>query len=173
VLAKPGQILTTGATVAAMTETDRGLCRQIDMAQVKGKWDPVPIFELLWQSDAVVTLMLEPWATRPRPPGKLVLTMGNQWREVSDAQPSLTIGRGEDSDLVVSWPIVSRLHARLEYRNGRFVLSDMSANGTFIVSAGGATNFLRRESFELTGEGALALGNTEGPVVTFSVHLAQ
>jgi len=67
VLAKPGQILTTGATVAAMTDAERRLCRQVDLAQVKGKLEPVSIFELLWRSDGDATLMLAPWTTRRRP----------------------------------------------------------------------------------------------------------
>ena len=173
VQAKPGQILTTGATVAAMTETERGLCRQIDLAQVKGKWDPVPIFELLWRSDDDATLMLAPWRTRRGPLRKLILIAGDLRRELSEAHPSLTIGRAEDNDLVVPEPVVSRLHAWIEYRNGRFVLSDVSVNGTYIVSAGGAISFLRRESQELTGAGRLGLGSTEGPGMDFRLYVAQ
>jgi hypothetical protein len=173
VQAKPGQILTTGATVAAMTEAERSLCRQIDLAQVKGKWEPVPIFELLWRSDGDSTLMLAPWTTLRRPAGKLVLTEGNQWREVSEAHPSLTIGRAEENDLVLRLAVVSRLHARIEYRNGRFVLSDMSANGTYVVGPSGTHSFLRRESQELTGSGMLSLGNSQGPHINFNLYLSE
>jgi adenylate cyclase len=157
--AKPGQILTTGATVAAMTESERTFCRQIDLARMKGTREAVPIFELLWQSGDA-TMMSEPWAPRRRQARKLVLTVGNQWRELSEAHPLLTMGRAEENDLVVRLPFVSRLHARVEYRHGRFVLSDMSTNGIYIVSADGASSFLRRESQELTGAGALGLGET-------------
>lgn len=43
----------------------------------------------------------------------------------------LTIGRGADADVVVIDPLVSRRHARLVVRGGRFVLADLgSKNGT-------------------------------------------
>jgi adenylate cyclase len=173
VLAKPGQILTTGATVAAMTEAERRLCRQIDLAQVKGKLEPVSIFELLWRSDDDATLMLAPWTTRRRPVGKLILIVDNQWCELSETHPSATIGRAEENDLVLRSPVISRLHARIEFRNGRFVFSDMSANGTYIASADGAVNFLLRESQELTGTGNLTLGDPEGPPIKLCIHIAQ
>jgi hypothetical protein len=43
----------------------------------------------------------------------------------------LTIGRAADADVVVADPLVSRRHARLVVRGGRFVLADLgSKNGT-------------------------------------------
>lgn len=95
VLAKPGQILTTGATVAAMIEAERKLCRQIDLVQVKGKLEPISIFELLWRSDGDTTLMLAPWTTRRQPVGKLILIVDNQWCELSETHPS-RVGAGID-----------------------------------------------------------------------------
>lgn len=173
VLAKPGQILTTEATVAAMTETERRLCRQIDLAQVKGKWEPVSIFELLWRAESDATLMRAPWETRRRPVGKLILIVDDQWCELGEAHRSVILGRAEENDLVVRLPVVSRLHARIEFRNGRFVLSDMSANGTYVISADGAMNFLLRESQELIGTGTFSLGDPEGPHIKFNIQIAQ
>jgi adenylate cyclase len=159
--------------IDVMTEAERRLCRQIDLAQVKGKLEPVSIFELLWRSDGDATLMLAPWTTRRRPVGKLILIVDNQWCELSETHPSATIGRAEENDLVLRSPVISRLHARIEFRNGRFVFSDMSANGTYIASTDGAVNFLLRESQELTGTGSLALGDPEGPPIKFCIHIAQ
>jgi hypothetical protein len=49
----------------------------------------------------------------------------------------------------------------------------MSANGTYIVSADGATNFLLRESQELIDTGNLCLGDPEGTPIKFCIHIAQ
>ena len=47
-----------------------------------------------------------------------------------DARP-IAIGRGDDNDVVVSDPLLSRHHARIVPRNGRLVLRDLaSRNGT-------------------------------------------
>lgn len=45
---------------------------------------------------------------------------------------SITLGRGEDADIVLSDLKASRLHARLEYTAGGWVINDLgSANGVF------------------------------------------
>jgi DNA-binding response OmpR family regulator len=44
-----------------------------------------------------------------------------------------TFGRAENCDIVVPRPQISRLHARIEWVGGRFVLHDLgSVNGTFL-----------------------------------------
>jgi len=48
-------------------------------------------------------------------------------------KPSIVMGRGASSDLKLPHQSVSRQHARLEYKDGEFVLTDLgSANGTLI-----------------------------------------
>jgi pSer/pThr/pTyr-binding forkhead associated (FHA) protein len=50
-----------------------------------------------------------------------------------EATCPLVIGRGGDSQLVLSDPEVSRRHARLETQNGTVFLRDLgSSNGTFL-----------------------------------------
>src|SRR5262249_49877328 len=45
-----------------------------------------------------------------------------------------TIGRSADNDRVLPDPLryVSAHHARVDFRNGRFVLVDLSTNGAFV-----------------------------------------
>lgn len=51
----------------------------------------------------------------------------------SGGQQELLIGRHHGCDVVVSDPSVSRLHARLVFRDGSWVLQDLeSTNGTFV-----------------------------------------
>ncbi len=48
-------------------------------------------------------------------------------------RPTFTIGRDAKNDLVIPHPTVSRFHARIEQRDGSFVISDLnSSNGTYI-----------------------------------------
>jgi pSer/pThr/pTyr-binding forkhead associated (FHA) protein len=82
---------------------------------------------------------------------------------LGEGHPSLTIGRAEENDLVVRQPVVSRLQARIEYRHGRFVLTDLSANGTYIAPDSGIASYLHRDNQELTGSGVLGLGEAVSP----------
>ena len=155
--AKAGEILTTGDTASVLPERWRSACRQIDLTQVKGKRDEIAIHELVWEaSDA--TIVRKPWTTRQRAGGGLTLIAGDTRLDVSEVHPSATIGRAEQNDLVVRQPVISRLHARIEYRNGRIVLTDLIANGTYIEAEGGDSRLLHRDSQELSGSGRLGLG---------------
>ncbi len=162
--AKSGQILTSGATVEHLTGPRRKACRQIDLTQVRGKREEIAIHELLWQAEDA-TIMHAPWATQHRAGGRLAVTAGATRLELGEGHPSLTIGRAEENDLVVHQPVVSRLHARIEYRNGRFVLTDLSANGTYVVADGGGngSSYVHRDSHVLTGSGTLGLGEAVSP----------
>ena len=57
----------------------------------------------------------------------------------------------------------SRLHARIEYRNGRFMLTDLSANGTYVVPDEGNGTYLHRDNLELKGPGTLGPGEAVAP----------
>ena len=55
-------------------------------------------------------------------------------RHVPLNQPIITIGRRTDNDIVIALPTVSRLHAQIRWRFGRFVLYDVSARGKTMVN---------------------------------------
>ncbi len=155
--AKAGEILTTGDTASHLPERWRACCRQIDLTRVKGKRDEIAIHQLVWESSDA-TFLRNPWTTRQRAGGGLTLTVGATRLDVNASHPTATIGRTDQNDLVVRQPVVSRLHARIEYRKGRIVLTDLSANGTYIEAEGGDVRLLRRDSQDLSGSGRLGLG---------------
>jgi predicted component of type VI protein secretion system len=66
-------------------------------------------------------------AARPEPQPAAVL-LALDW---SGAQSEMLIGRHRDCDVVLSALSVSRRHARLFFRDGRWILQDLeSTNGT-------------------------------------------
>jgi hypothetical protein len=77
---------------------------------------------------------------------------------VDERQSSVTIGRGEDQDIVVTGERTSLMHARIEIRGNKFVLIDQSTNGTYVQTADGEESFIRRDSSQLRGRGMLGLG---------------
>jgi hypothetical protein len=55
-------------------------------------------------------------------------------RHVPLDRPFMTIGRRADNDIVVDAPTVSRQHAQLRWRYGRFVLYDLGSRGGTLVN---------------------------------------
>jgi class 3 adenylate cyclase len=157
--AKAGQIVTTAATVEKLSPEWRASCRQIDVATLKGQGSEVVLYEVLWQTEDV-TSMVPGIAADARSAHPLRLRLRTEDREllVDERHASVTIGRAEDNDVVVKGTLISRLHARIEISRNKFVLVDQSTNGTFVQTADGEEAFVRRDSLQLKGHGMIGLG---------------
>ena len=158
--AKAGQIITTAATVERLSPEWRAACRQIDVAMLKGQGAEVTLFEVLWQTDDV-TSMLPSVALSGhfgRKGQRLKLVLAKQEVVLDDTRKQITIGRADENDLVIRGHLISRIHARIEISRQKFVLIDQSTNGTFVQSPGGEESFIRRDSIQLKGAGLIGLG---------------
>ena len=162
--AKAGQILTTAATVEIMSDIWKASTRQIDRAVVKGKKDEIDMIEILWQREDVTRMStsFKPAAAATKK-AKLMLRYRDQSVEVNEANSSVVMGRADESDLVVKNTLISRLHARIEYRKGNFVLVDQSINGTYVRTSGGEELFVRRDNYPIKGSGIIGLGQRLAP----------
>jgi FHA domain len=78
---------------------------------------------------------------------------------VDERRSSISIGRGEDNDVVVSGERISRVHARIEISRNKFVLIDQSTNGTFVRTDEGKESYVHRDSLQLKGQGMIGLGS--------------
>jgi len=157
--AKAGQIITTAATVERLSPEWRASCRQIDIAAIKGQGNEVALYEVLWQSEDV-TSMVPAISMNSRPVRLLRLRLRANDRDlvIDEQHSSITIGRAEDNDVVIKGNLISRLHARIEISRNKFVLIDQSTNGTFVQTADGEESFVRRDSLQIRGEGTIGLG---------------
>lgn len=68
------------------------------------------------------------------PFGQLIITYGDHaGREYRLSSKRVLIGRTDQCDITINDSSVSRKHASVESKNGRFVLQDLkSTNGTFV-----------------------------------------
>ncbi len=167
--AKAGQIVTTAATVDKLSPEWRASCRQIDVATLKGQGSEVVLYEVLWGTEDV-TSMVPGIASDSRSAHHMRLRLRCQDRELlaDERHSSITIGRAEDNDVVIKGNLISRLHARIEISRNKFVLIDQSTNGTFVQSADGEESFVRRDSLQIKGRGMIGLGRLpeQGAVTT-------
>ena len=169
--AKARQIVISGETVEAMGKELKKQTRQIDVATVRGRLDEVALYELLWDpQEATSMLPTIEWENKGRKVSRLVLSFRDSKVEVSDKRKSINIGRAEDNDLVIKGNLISRIHAKIEMRRGKFLLVDQSTNGTFIQNVQGEETFVRRDSTELGDEGTIGLGRAEEPGAALAIH---
>jgi pSer/pThr/pTyr-binding forkhead associated (FHA) protein len=110
------------------------------------------------------------WEKRNTNASRMQLSFRDQTVEITDRRKSVNIGRADDNDLVVKGNLISRIHAKVEMRRGKFVLIDQSTNGTFLLNIRGEETFVRRDSTELHGEGTIGLGRAEQPGASLAIH---
>ena len=169
--AKSKQIIISGSTVRKMSPEWQKQTRQIDVATVRGRVDEVALFELVWQPEEATSMLPTiDWEAKNNPATRIRLTYRDQSVVVDDHRKAINLGRAEESDLVIKGNLISRIHARIEMRRGKFILIDQSTNGTFLESIQGQESFVRRDSTELTGEGIIGLGRVAKPGTPLAIH---
>jgi class 3 adenylate cyclase len=169
--AKAKQIIISGTTVEQMGPEWRAQTRQIDVATVRGRIDEVALFELLWQPEEATSMLPTiDWESKAKGPSKLTLNFRDVTVVIDDKKKGANMGRADDNELVVKGNLISRIHARVEMRRGKFILIDQSTNGTFLENASGEETFVRRDSTELTGEGIIGLGRVAKPGTPLAIH---
>ena len=156
-LAKGGQVFTSAQTVEELPPALRARTRSQQAHTVKGKQKDIDLFELVWQeTEDELTALSTHVKFRP---ARLALKHGDRQIELSEATPTLSLGRDLQNDLVIADRKASRLHARIERRRDKFVLIDHSSNGTYVTVQGEAEIVLRREELALRGRGQISFGH--------------
>jgi class 3 adenylate cyclase len=170
--AKAGQIVLTVDTVQRLSPEWRAVTRQIDVTPLKGRSEEFELFEVLWQQEDA-TSMLPAIAADARTghrPKRVVLRYHGREYVLGDGKEALTLGRAEDSDIVVKGNLISRIHARVELGRSKVMLVDQSTNGSFVTTQDGKEAFVRRDSVALTGSGLIGLGRLPEPSSPEAIH---
>jgi adenylate cyclase len=155
--AKAEQILTTKDSIDRLPADFEAVTRPYDKVQVKGRIQPVDIYEVLWKGAGDVTgvMNVETFAQ-----GGSILKLRNCGLEfdLKSDMAAFIIGRDLECCLTINGTMVSRQHAIIEYHRNKFVLRDQSTNGTYVRPHLSQAFYIRREEVPLTGEGEISLG---------------
>lgn len=140
----------------------------LGLVPIRGKAQERQVFRIEWQEDTSTDMMtlpaFQPGAPRPRAVAAAgMATIGlrylDQQREFRSDRLPVHMGRATEAEFVVLDPRVSRLHARIDWRNDRFELVDLSSFGTCVRFSGAPTEVrLRRDECVLHDSGEIALG---------------
>jgi adenylate cyclase len=169
-VATKGQIITARDTVMLMSPMLKAATRAITTIQVKGKAQEIQVYELMWQQSEDMTTLASHKSVYKSKNAKLRLVVQGSEMVLSAERPAVALGRDPTADLVIRERMASRAHGKIERRLDKFILTDHSANGTFITIEGDKEIVLRREEFTLRGHGWIAFGQsraTAADVVEF------
>jgi class 3 adenylate cyclase len=157
-LAKAEQIITTGDTVEQLSPSFKSRTRRLRRMRVAGKQQEIEVFQILRDEDTSELTVMPKSVELRALSMKLILRYGDETLDLGPQSRPVLLGRGESCQLMVDRACVSRRHATIEARNGKFVLTDFSTNGTYLYLGTDGCDHVHREEFVLQGEGALSLG---------------
>jgi class 3 adenylate cyclase len=174
--AEQRQILVTDPVLEAMPDSPDTF-RCIARGRSKSKDKGLGIHQLVWDPNSSSELQNSSISGMLKPPAShMELQFDAHLIEISQDRPRITIGRRNSNDLVVHDSRVSRTHARIEYRQGKFVLTDQSLNGTYLVM-NKKPQILKGSEIYLEGKGIIGLArkvkNSSPEAIHFSVFLTK
>lgn len=176
-LTRARQILATQEVVDLLPAEMRQIARPVMRAELRGKESALNMFQILWEKDDTMSTRIGMSAFRKPPEtqrqNELLLRYRQHVVTLSEGNRSALLGRGDTCTLVIHNNFASRQHARIEYNFGKFLLSDHSANGTYIRFGDNQVVQLHQQQIVLHGSGSISLGEpfSEAPTETIEYIL--
>jgi len=161
-VAAPEQILTTDAIERTLAPELLSCVRPVFRVVLKGSEEESTISQVVWQKDtaAITNVSLGAQRLIAGDEGSMRVTLGDKTVRLDHSNRTVTIGRGDECDLVVAERFASRQHIRIRLLRTHFYLFDHSINGTFVTLDNGREIQVLRGEMLLEGSGQLALGRS-------------
>jgi adenylate cyclase len=170
-LAKQRQILASKDVIQELAALEKASVRFLGRMPVRGKKEEIPIYEFVWE-ECDMTIIADHALISPAMPSSMELIYEQKTIRLGPSKPSVKIGRDLNNDIVLKGNQISRSHARVEIRSGKFFLSDRSSNGTYVFFQNGEMIYLRGDQVVLYGSGSISPGSKPEPGAagTISFH---
>ncbi|MBG9386952.1 adenylate/guanylate cyclase domain-containing protein [Caenimonas aquaedulcis] len=159
------QIWATDTVISQVDDPGPGVrFLSLGAIQIRGKTEPRVVYRADWQEDSETVNLTAPAALEHLQPAKkkeaaIEFCWLDQRATFASTQMPVHLGRVEEAEFVVNDQRVSRLHVRVDWKNGGFVLTDLSSYGTWVRFQGSLSEVaLRRGECLLHADGELALG---------------
>ncbi|MDX2418747.1 MAG: adenylate/guanylate cyclase domain-containing protein [Xanthomonadales bacterium] len=157
--AKANQSLVSTSTLTSTNDEFSGQLRPIGSISLKGKAGMVSVHELIFPEYKEEITQVNAIKYVKRRSFLLTVRYLTRQKRLDPMLVRYLFGRSNNCDQVINHPTISREHAEILYRNGRFLLRDFSTNGSVIVQGNKVTQ-LHRTSIELKTDGEIYLGRT-------------
>ena len=173
-LSGPDQILASDIVINQLSPDTLVRSRSLGAMAIRGRVEACMVYQIEWQSELQSEFFTVPAGLGAVPAASSALQVGTialAWLDIESSftstQLPMHLGRVEEAQFVVNDPRVSRLHAKITWRAGKFYLEDVSSYGTWVRLTGSADVVaLRRQECVLMAGGEIALG---APFEDFSV----
>ncbi len=173
-LSGPEQILGADSVIDQLSANSPVRFRSLGAMDIRGRNEACMVYRVEWQNEILSDFFTVPAGLTASPFARTVPEIGVitlVWLDVETSFVSgelpIYLGRVPEAQFVVSDPRVSRLHAKISWRTGKFHLEDVSSYGIWVRFTGSnAVVALRRQECVLLEEGEVALG---APFEDFSV----
>lgn len=171
-LAKQRQILISEEALNTLSSDEQNHTKFIDTVVVKGKFEEIRFYEYIWEQ-LDLTMIVDKNMDKKAMLYSMELRTKDQIKLVDQTHPVVTFGRQGHNDFTLKNKRVSRTHARIEYRWGKFVLIDQSSNGTYVFDQKDKKRFLKRGEIVLPQSGFLNFGEDPGEASPETVRFTR
>ena len=152
-----------------------GFKNTIDEACVKGPKPQVPCGKcgdfLRFYGLKAKALKASSSKYKKAPGSCLILKYGRVVVLVNETNSRVEIGRQKSNDIQVVNNRVSRTHALVEYKDGKYYLTDQSSNGTYLLMEGRKGVTVRKKEIVLTAKGVIGPGYKVDFKSTDAIHI--
>ena len=140
-----------------------GFKNTIDASGIKGSRPQIPCqkcgdFLRFYGLRAKALKKGEPAVHGAAPRQCLILKYGKVVVIVNENNVRVEIGRQKSNDIQVVNNRVSRTHALIEYKDGKYYLTDQSSNGTYLLMEGRKGVTVKKKAVLLTSKGVIGPG---------------
>lgn len=154
------QILTSQAVISELPSKLLKRTRPLQRTAFRGMQESFDVFQVMWEQEDTTSTRIgtqkfrKPTLAR----NELMLRYDTHVVTLGEQRRSVVLGRSEACDVVIMDNLASRQHARIEFNFGKFLLTDHSANGTFVRFSDGQIIELNHQQIVLHGAGAISVG---------------
>jgi adenylate cyclase len=168
-LARGGKTLISGYTFEQLPQASRKCCERFTTTTVKGKELPIDVYDVVWEQTAELTRIVGNEVANAIQSILTIRYGDNIIKMSANTITSISVGRGQDRDLIIPSQQASRQHCKIECNRGKFILVDNSANGSY-VNHNRTELFFHQERVPLLGEGYISLGEPSEDNRDFLLH---
>jgi len=181
-LSGSGQILVSDSVIQDIPAFYQLRARCLGPMLIRGRSESCVVHRVEWQDEVLSEFFTVPASLTATPtvlngvkPIGIELTSLNLTTRFNGTDFPVFLGRDADAQFVIQDPQVSRIHAMIDWRTGRFYLKDLSSYGTWVrFSNTESVVLLRRQECALLMNGEMILGASfedfDAPTINFTLH---